>query len=199
MKVGLIVMIDNSDELNDAYNVLTKKGFDVQKGELEEKKPKKLYMPTGAEMKAAMLELQETNGKDGLVSFLKSYGATSPKNLKKTEWPAAYAELNELNNTDDELEEEAEEDEFDLDDDGEDVEVDDFGDDMDDDDDMFGDDDDMEVPDPTEVKVACQKYAQKNGKEKATKILKANGLNTVRGLPNASDEALVAIMKAVSK
>lgn len=191
MKHGLIVFIEDKKELNAAYELLIKSGFDAEKGELEEVEPKTLYVPTGAELKAALLELQETNGKEALVSFLKSHGATSPKNLKKSEWAVAYAELNELNNLDDVENEEPESDDDEFDDL--------LGDDDEDDDLLGGDDDlDMEAPEPDEVKVAVQKYAQKNGREKATAILKKHGLNTVRGLAKASDEALIGIMQAVS-
>ena len=184
MKMALITFFEDKDEMNEAYKALVKNGHDTERGDFEEVEPKELYTPTGAELKSALLELVELNGTDALKDFLKSHGATSPKTLKKSEWAVAYAEVNEIINVDGDLGEDK--DEFEMGDEAE--------------DDLFDEaDDDMgEAPTAEEVKTAVQKYAQKNSREKATAILKKSGLNTVRGLANATDSALSAIMKAVS-
>lgn len=63
--------------------------------------------------------------------------------------------------------------------------------------DEFGFDDD-DVPDVETIKNACKAYADTHGKVKATAILKAAGLNTVRGLKSASEEQLAQIWEAVA-
>ena len=151
--------------------------------EIETPEPEDLKMPTSAELKTVLTEIRDRDT-EVLKELLASFGAAKLKELSKEDWPAAYAAAQAL------LVDEDEDD--DLDDD-------DLDDDLDDDDDdLDGDDDDIEVPDPEDLKAQIQAYAKANSKEKATRLLKKAGLNTVRGIKAATEEKLIALAKLLA-
>lgn len=149
---------------------------DIDDFEDEEAEQEELKVPTGPELKKAFTDLRDSEGADVCKEILTSFGAKGLKDLDKDDWAAAYAACLEAAKGDADSDED-EEDDFD-----------DFEDE---------DGDDVEAPDADTVKEACQKWAQKSGKEKPTAALKKNGLNTVRGLKAASDEVLAGIYKMV--
>ena len=179
MKLGLIVLPDSNEELADIIAKLKGQNVEISAGSIEtagdddgfgsEPEIEELYQPTGAELKTILTELRDNKGADVIKEILVSFGAKNLKSLEKSDWPAVYAAAQEAGKDDDD-------DGFDLDDDG------------------FGDD---EAPDAEVVKELCQAYAKKNGKEKAIAVLKAAGLNSVRGIKSASDDTLAKIYAKV--
>ena len=183
MKFGLLVTVDNTEELTKAIRLLNKEGLETATTEVEETKAHELYNPTATELRNMLIEVKELKGGETAKEILAAHGAKTLKALDKEEYATVYATAKNIL---DEPEDEPEDDEL------EDELEDEF------EDDELEDDEDMDVPEPEVVKVMVQKYAKRNGKENTLDILKKHGLNTVRGLKAASDEALLGIFKAIS-
>jgi len=193
MKLGIIVLPDGTEEMNAAIAALRGiEGVEIQttdattSDDLDDlggnddldgfDEPAELHVPTADELKLRLTEVRDEKGVDMLKEILTSFGATNLKTLTQDDWPAAYAAAGEVL--------------------GAGGAEDDMG--FDDLDDLGGDDlDATDAPDADTVKALCQKYAAKNGKEKAAKILKDAGLNTVRGLAKSTDEQRAKIYAQV--
>lgn len=192
-KLAVITLCDNEDEVASVMQVLEgvgKKGrkprasskpkevddfedddMDDDLDDFEDDAPD-LPMPTPAELKKALTDCQAKLGRDTLTTIFNAHGAAKLKELKKDEWPAVYAEVNKL------LSEDSSDDDDDLD--------------------MDDDLDDNSGPDPEEVKKAVQVFNKKRGPEKTKKLLGMFGLNTVRGIKNASAEQLAGLSAKVT-
>jgi len=177
MKFGLLVTVDNTEELTKAIRLLNKEGMETHTTEIEETPAEELYTPTATELRNILIEVKELKGAETAKEILAAHGGKTLKTLPKEEYAAVYATAKSMLEGVDETEEELEEQEENFDD--------------------LDMEEDTEL-DPELVKIAVQKYAKRNGKAKAVEILKANGLNTVRGLKAADGSILAAIYKTVN-
>ena len=183
MKFGLLVTVDNTEELTKAIRLLNKEGMETHTTEIEETPAEELYTPTATELRNILIEVKELKGAETAKEILAAHGGKTLKTLPKEEYAAVYATAKSMLEGVDETEEELEEQEENF-----------FFKTIRDNLDM---EEDTEL-DPELVKIAVQKYAKRNGKAKAVEILKANGLNTVRGLKAADGSILAAIYKTVN-
>ncbi len=200
MKLGIIVLPDSNEELMalikklkgtqttetvDDFADLTTEvlGNSPDDGLLDDEldslgiEDEELFTPSRKELLAKLTELRDApDGNSLLKDILTSYGAKKLGDVVDSDWPSMYKAAEEALKG--------------------------FG----GDDDLGLDDDSASgrsVPaikklDPEDVKTACQAYAQKHGKQKATALLKQCGLNSVRGIKSAPVDVLRNLYKAVS-
>lgn len=112
MKLGLIAIAATAEELekvkalfgklegsfsSDVANVTAvATAVEEEDDDLFSDDEPELYTPTQAELVKVLTSVKDDVSKDKLIELLKAHGASNLKTLDEAEWPAIYAEANNL-------------------------------------------------------------------------------------------------------